>query len=227
MWECYARLSRKRTFICAIIIPSVNRINHLTFSFPEKSARDQFVLRRQIYCPSKIPGWKIVKNTISFRLHGQARFFLSANQFYNWISRRNRILVNRINLDSIETRQKPIGIDSVCVCQTPECDRAIRPRDYVRFRFVAQIILNFNDKTVAVWYRNIIYFQATRCFSRIPSLRYSFRNEILMTILNGNRQIFYYQWGIRDMLAKWAIKTFGILHLENKQSECTRSLRRQ
>lgn len=78
------RTYRTRAFVCAIIIPTVNRINHLTFSFPEKSVRDQFVLRRQIYCPSEIPEWKIVKNTISFRLRGQARFFrISANQFYN------------------------------------------------------------------------------------------------------------------------------------------------
>lgn len=117
VYENIMRAYRTRTFVCAIIIPSVNRINHLTFSFPEKYARDQFMLRRQIYYPSEIPEWKIVKNTISFRLRGQARFFrISTNQFYNWIFReKSHFSKQNKSLDSIGTRQKPVEINSVCV----------------------------------------------------------------------------------------------------------------
>lgn len=95
-------------------IDSINRINHLwRFHFPRNS--------REI---------DSVTDTLSFRDCGksskiqfrfsQARIFFPANtrksSLRNWLSWRNRTLVNRINQSaSIDTHQEPAEIDFVYV----------------------------------------------------------------------------------------------------------------
>lgn len=101
------------TFVYTIIISSINRINHLwRFHFPRNS--------REIDSVTDILSFRDCgkSSKIQFRF-SQARIFFSnirKSSLRNWLSWRNRTLVNRINqLANIDTHQKPAEIDFVYV----------------------------------------------------------------------------------------------------------------